>query len=154
MVSASNSHSCSYGLVKNQQLNDEQQVSFSSRFGKLELPLEMDVLEGSQPEITRISNVDIDGSLLPTESEKVIYDRGNKGLLAAKKRYNRYKPGHPAGFIEAFANLYSDLAVDLKNHRKKNKKNNYTFDLEDSEQNIKFFVASSKSNSFGLWTKI
>jgi|TARA_B100001964_G_scaffold122686_1_gene136034 predicted dehydrogenase len=88
------------------------------------------------------------------DGREIIFDRGNKGLLAAKKRYNRYKPGHPAGFIEAFANLYSDLAVDLKNHRKKNKKNNYTFDLEDSEKNIKFFVASSKSNLFGLWTKI
>ena len=88
------------------------------------------------------------------DGSEVVLDRGNKKLLSVKKRYNRYKPGHPAGFIEAFANLYSDLAEDLKNYRKKNKKSNYTFDLEDSEKNIKFFVASCKSNASGLWTKI
>jgi predicted dehydrogenase len=29
------------------------------------------------------------------------------------QRYNRFKPGHPAGFLEAFANVYSDIAADL-----------------------------------------
>ena len=28
-----------------------------------------------------------------------------------EKRYDRFKAGHPAGFIEAFANLYNDIAV-------------------------------------------
>lgn len=64
-------------IIKNQPLNDEQQVSFSSRFGKLERPLEMDNSDGLLPEITRVSNVDMDGNLLPIKSEKVIYDRGN-----------------------------------------------------------------------------
>lgn len=42
-------------------------------------------------------------------------DMGSSGLLAANhKRYVRFKPGHPAGFIEAFANLYSDFHVDIK----------------------------------------
>ena len=40
----------------------------------------------------------------------------SKKLIAYKKRYNRYKSGHPSGFIEAFANLYSDLADDLINY--------------------------------------
>jgi len=30
--------------------------------------------------------------------------------LAHLERYNRFKSGHPAGFLEAFANLYADIA--------------------------------------------
>lgn len=30
--------------------------------------------------------------------------------LAHLDRYNRFKSGHPAGFLEAFANLYADIA--------------------------------------------
>ena len=30
-------------------------------------------------------------------------------LIANERRYNRFKAGHPAGFIEAFANLYADF---------------------------------------------
>ena len=30
--------------------------------------------------------------------------------LAGLQRYNRFKAGHPAGFIEAFSNLYTDIA--------------------------------------------
>jgi predicted dehydrogenase len=38
-------------------------------------------------------------------------DRGQAGLLEASKgRYNRFKAGHPAGYIEAFANVYADFA--------------------------------------------
>lgn len=29
-------------------------------------------------------------------------------------RYNRFKGGHPAGFIEAFSNYYSDIATSIK----------------------------------------
>lgn len=44
-------------------------------------------------------------------------DRGSPGLLIAnEKRFERFKAGHPAGFIEAFANLYCDIAVALR-HR-------------------------------------
>jgi predicted dehydrogenase len=34
-------------------------------------------------------------------------------LEASKDRYQRFKPGHPNGFIEAFANLYMDIAEAL-----------------------------------------
>jgi predicted dehydrogenase len=39
-----------------------------------------------------------------------IIDFGNNDLIeASKARYQRFKPGHPTGFIEAFANYYEDL---------------------------------------------
>lgn len=48
-----------------------------------------------------------------------ILDRACKGLKEASfERYNRFKAGHPAGFIEAFANYYWDLAEALHEHLK------------------------------------
>lgn len=35
-----------------------------------------------------------------------------------KPTYNRFKPGHPAGFIEAFANLYADFSALLQDQNK------------------------------------
>jgi hypothetical protein len=37
--------------------------------------------------------------------------------LASELRYNRFKSGHPAGFVEAFANLYYDIADKLKDYQ-------------------------------------
>jgi predicted dehydrogenase len=43
-----------------------------------------------------------------------IVDRATPGTrVASSARYERFKAGHPAGFIEAFANLYCDLADTL-----------------------------------------
>ncbi len=41
-------------------------------------------------------------------------DRAAGVELADLKRYNRFKAGHPAGFVEAFANLYTDIANCLR----------------------------------------
>ena len=43
-----------------------------------------------------------------------IVDRVSPGIrVASDPRYERFKAGHPAGFLEAFANLYWDLADSL-----------------------------------------
>lgn len=43
-----------------------------------------------------------------------VLDRASAGIqLATQLRYNRFKSGHPAGFIEAFANYYYDIADAL-----------------------------------------
>jgi predicted dehydrogenase len=40
--------------------------------------------------------------------------RGSRGTLVANEpRYNRFKAGHPSGFIEAFANCYVSIADGL-----------------------------------------
>jgi len=36
--------------------------------------------------------------------------------VCGQPRYSRFKPGHPDGFLEAFANYYSDLADWLQPH--------------------------------------
>lgn len=43
-----------------------------------------------------------------------IVDRSCELKVANQAKYNRFKPGHPAGFLEAFANLYYHLADDLQ----------------------------------------
>lgn len=44
-------------------------------------------------------------------------DRASGGMkVALQPRYTRFKAGHPAGFIEAFANYYWDVADALETH--------------------------------------
>ena len=82
-------------------------------------------------------------------------DRGSKCLIANKSRYNRYRPGHPAGFIEAFANLYYDIAENLISFNKnKINKNDYTFDLDHSLRGLELFSSSCKSNNSRRWQTI
>ena len=40
------------------------------------------------------------------DGRREIVDRASSVEIANLRRYNRFKAGHPAGFIEAFANLY------------------------------------------------
>lgn len=42
-----------------------------------------------------------------------VLDRAATVQIANLQRYNRFKAGHPSGFIEAFANLYCDIADAL-----------------------------------------
>ncbi len=88
--------------------------------------------------------------LLNLDGTKTIFDRSSAIYEANKDRYNRYKPGHPSGFLEAFANIYNDIAdeIILK------KKNNFTFGLKSSQKISNFFDASIKSDKSGKWIKV
>ncbi len=44
-----------------------------------------------------------------------IIERGSPGFVINQPEYNRFKAGHPAGFIEGFANLYRDFALAINN---------------------------------------
>jgi len=58
-----------------------------------------------EPEILRIR---------ATSGIENLIHRGTNGCVVANKpRYNRFKAGHPDGFIEAFANLYLDIATEM-----------------------------------------
>lgn len=61
------------------------------------------------PEVLRLRSVNGVESLV---------HRGTLGnLLAGQPRFNRFKAGHPDGFIEAFANTYSDIATEFSKPR-------------------------------------
>ncbi|OBV40944.1 putative dehydrogenase [Janthinobacterium psychrotolerans] len=59
----------------------------------------------AQPEELSLSHMD---------GRREIIDRAGKVEVSNALRYNRFKAGHPAGFIEAFANLYADIAVGVR----------------------------------------
>lgn len=59
----------------------------------------------AQPEELTLSHVD---------GRREIIDRAGQVEVTNALRYNRFKAGHPAGFIEAFANLYGDIAVGVR----------------------------------------
>ena len=84
------------------------------------------------------------------DGTKTVFDRSSASYEANKDRYNRYKPGHPSGFLEAFANIYFDIASEI-NSKKSSK---YTFGLKSSQKISNFFDASIKSDKSGKWTKL
>lgn len=46
---------------------------------------------------------------------KIIDRISRNSLVTTKERYNRFKAGHPSGFIEAFTNYYTDIAHSIIN---------------------------------------
>ena len=63
----------------------------------------------SNPEELNIAHID---------GRREILDRAGAVEVSNQLRYNRFKAGHPAGFLEAFANLYTDIATQLQYHQK------------------------------------
>lgn len=45
-----------------------------------------------------------------------VLDRGAMASVCNQPRYTRFKAGHPAGYIEAFANYYEDIATSLSQY--------------------------------------
>jgi len=81
-------------------------------------------------------------------------DRASKTKICSKPRYNRYKAGHPSGFIEAFANLYCDIADALMAYRENGKHENpYVFGIGHSMSGIDLFTAARKSNDDRCWVE-
>ena len=84
-----------------------------------------------------------------------IIERGADCLIAEQLRYNRFKAGHPSGFIEAFANLYSDFSSAIVSH-KSGEYNPASSDcnLNISLQGLNLLEAMVKSNSSKQWEQI
>lgn len=70
-----------------------------------------------------------------------VIDRGSPDLVeAGKPRYVRFKAGHPTGFIEAFANLYMDIADALAS----------TSGSEEGHRVRNEFVADASATHYGM----
>lgn len=81
-------------------------------------------------------------------------DRSSESsIVAASPRYNRFKVGHPSGYIEALANFYEDVYLDMENFES-GIPERHTFGINESEECIKLFEAVSKSAKQSSWTKI
>lgn len=88
---------------------------------------------------------------------KYCLDRTSKGVqIANQQRYQRFKAGHPAGFIEAFANYYFDVADSLLGYRKSkySKLGEFTFGIEESLEGLRMLEAITRSTSSKKWEPV
>lgn len=93
----------------------------------------------------------------PFGEPKRLITRGGAGSGPAAGRVTRVPPGHPEGYLEGFANLYSEVARAIKAKRagKKQDKDVAFPGIADGIAGMAFIeacVKSSKKN--GKWTKL
>lgn len=86
-------------------------------------------------------------------------DRGSPDLVeAGKPRYVRFKAGHPTGFIEAFANLYMDIAdvlisssESVVGHRVRNE---FVADASATHYGMMVLAAMARSSGEHRWISV
>ena len=87
-----------------------------------------------------------------------IIDRGDINCLECNQaRYQRFKVGHPAGFIEAMANVYDDIASHLGDYYELKKGESFWVnpevgDWRTSMEGLQLMEAMVESAETGLWT--
>ena len=76
-------------------------------------------------------------------------------IVAGEDRYNRFKPGHPTGFIEAFANLYYDLADSLSRYKaNENHESSWVFGAEVALEGLSMLEAIAESAKAHSWQPV
>ena len=87
--------------------------------------------------------------------DRLIIDRASNVSVANELRYNRFKSGHPAGFIEAFGNLYMDFAEKLREYKMYGKHQiNWSYNAKQATIGLKIFEAVRDSNLNNTWVKL
>ena len=93
----------------------------------------------------------------PFGQEKRLITRGGAGAGAAAGRVTRVPPGHPEGYLEGFANIYTEAARAIIARRSGKKADkDVTFPgIEDGVAGMAFIEACKKSSAKnGKWTKV
>ena len=93
----------------------------------------------------------------PFGEPKRLITRGGAGSNAAAARVTRVPPGHPEGYLEGFANIYTEVARAIKAKRegKKPDKDVQFPGIEDGVAGMAFIEACVKSSARnGKWTKV
>lgn len=99
-----------------------------------------------EPETLRLSHPD---------GRVEILDRGGPVVVADAARYQRFKAGHPAGFIEAFANLYSDIADSLSGDaRGADALGRHVFGADHAADGLRFIAALERSRRENAWVAV
>ena len=79
----------------------------------------------------------------------------NRGVIqAAASRRDRFKAGHPTGFIEAFANFYSDLAEDIWAVRGGLVPSRWIRPIDDAFEGLRFLEAAARSHKTSSWIDV
>ncbi|MGC4024149.1 MAG: Gfo/Idh/MocA family oxidoreductase [Mesorhizobium sp.] len=94
----------------------------------------------------------------PFGQPKQLLTRGGAGSMPVAARVTRVPPGHPEGYLEGFANIYTEAARAIRAARKKGGKlpKDVVYPtIEDGVEGVAFVeacVKSSKKNA--AWTKL
>jgi len=76
-------------------------------------------------------------------------------MLADAARYSRFKAGHPAGFIEAFANHYYDLAECVAGHIDgRPAASPFVFGIETALEGLCMLEAMARSSASRSWQTV
>lgn len=89
----------------------------------------------------------------PNRPEEIL-KRGNDYLSDAAQYHNRIPAGHPEGFIEAFANIYSNVAEVIAARRSGDKPNKFALDfptVEDGARGVHFIHKAIESGKNKKW---
>lgn len=90
-----------------------------------------------------------------SDGRREIIDRAAVVEVANMKRYNRFKAGHPAGFIEAYANLYVDIADCVRQYKKSGHwESENIYGAELAMQGLQMFEAMTNSIIKKCWQRI
>lgn len=97
-----------------------------------------------------------DLQLNQADGRRVLIDRGsNDADVARQMRYNRFKAGHPSGFIEAFANLYADIGGRLRQFKSgEDTPSAFVYGARESEEGLRFLEAISRSAQTRKWETV
>ena len=91
------------------------------------------------------------------DGQRTILERGGTCRVAEELRYNRFKAGHPAGFIEAFANLYADIAdkriAQIDNAAVEENKR-FVYGAEHAVEGLSLFEALHRSIQSERWESL
>ena len=90
------------------------------------------------------------------QGRRYTLDRGHPDVtICNQPRYTRFKAGHPAGYIEAFANTYYDIADHLVAWKEKRAFNSgYIYGVDEALKGFELFQAISKSAATKQWVKV
>ncbi len=88
-------------------------------------------------------------------SSTKIITRASDVVSDLSMQSSRVAAGHPEGFFEAFANIYTEFADSIQANLKKNKKKSVHPTVNDGVMGIKFIFAAKKSSNLNSkWIKI
>ncbi len=89
------------------------------------------------------------------DGRREILDRGVGLPLASKPRYNRFKAGHPSGFVEALSNLYADIHTALKlYHKTGRQQSEEVFGATMALDGLNWLEAMVRSTRSKKWEKV
>jgi len=89
------------------------------------------------------------------DGHKQILDRASNVNVADQAKYTRFKAGHPAGFIEAFANLYCDIEKALIEYKETGKwKSEEVFGADLATDGLKFMETMVLSSKTKKWEQV